>query len=256
MGRFENKVVVMSGTSSGIGRTTAKMFAAEGAKVVGIARRQNLQMELEAEIAEQGGIFVPYCGDVTKEADVNGVIETAIEKFGRIDILVNDAGDMDYAYLCADVPNETWEHCLAINMTAPMMMIRKALSYMLKQENGGNIVNVGSVASIRGTVSGVAYVASKHGLVGITQNVAYNYANQKIRCNQVCPGGVDTYMCSAEACEKSDPVGFAASSKTNSLMIRMSQPEEIAEAILFLASDASGVINGVILAADSGFTAC
>lgn len=254
MGKFDGKVVAITGTSAGVGRATAKKFAAEGAKVVGIARRAELQETLKAEITAAGGVFVPVVGDVTKESDVDRFIETAVNQFGKLDIVVNNAGTSDFIFMCHNTENKIWDDIIALNLTAPFTVSRKALSYMLPAGNG-NIVNIGSVASVRGMIGGAAYTASKHGLVGLTKSTAYAYAKKGIRCNMVMPGGVDTYLCSPEIFALNEPEGFEMSNSICATMIRMAQPEEISDLILFLASDDAGVINGAIIPADSGFTA-
>ncbi len=254
MSRFEDKVVLITGTSAGVGRAAAKKYAQEGATVLGIARRGNLQETLRQEIEEAGGVFVPVVGDVTVEADVDRFIETALEKYGRIDILVNNAGTSDLLYMTENTSNETWDSIMALNLTAPFMTMRKALPSMLKA-GAGSIVNVGSVASMRGMIGGVAYTASKHGLVGLTKSTAYYYARQGIRCNLVMPGGVDTYLCSAEIAAINEPEGFAMSNSVCSTMIRIAQPEEIADVIMYLSSDDASIVNGAVVSADAGFTA-
>lgn len=254
MGKFEGKVVIVTGTSAGIGRATAKKYAAEGAKVLGIARRGNLQETLRQEIEAAGGVFIPVVGDVTVETDVDRLVETAVEQFGKIDVLVNNAGTSDRLYMAHNTSNEIWDEIITLNLTAPFLTIRKALPYML-QKSAGNIVNIGSVASIRGLIGGAAYTASKHGLVGLTKSVAYCYARKGIRCNLVMPGGVDTYLCSAEIAAINEPDGFAMSNSVCSTMIRLAQPEEIADLILYLSSDDSTIVNGAIISADAGFTA-
>lgn len=254
MSRFENKVVLITGTSAGVGRAAAKKYAQEGATVLGIARRENLQETLRQEIEAAGGVFVPVVGDVTVEADVDRFIETALEKYGRIDILVNNAGTSDLLYMTENTSNETWDSIMALNLTAPFMTMRKALPSMLNA-GAGSIVNVGSVASMRGMIGGVAYTASKHGLVGLTKSTAYYYARQGIRCNLVMPGGVDTYLCSAEIAAINEPEGFAMSNSVCSTMIRIAQPEEIADVIMYLSSDDASIVNGAVVSADAGFTA-
>lgn len=256
MGKFDNQVVIITGTSSGIGRTTAKKFAAEGAKVVGVARRAELQKSLEEEIAAAGGEFTGIVGDITVEADIDKVVDTTIERYGRVDILVNNAGVTDGGRYCDVISDEKWEACIATNLTAPMKFIRRCLQYMLKQDNGGCIVNVDSAAGLRGGINGAGYVSSKHGLIGLTKNVAYYYAKKGIRCNAICPGGVDTILCDQEWLDaNSDPDGRAFSKHVCSMMVRRSTTEEQANVIMFLCSDEASVVNGAIIPTDSGFTA-
>ena len=255
MKRFEGKVVVVTGTSAGIGRATAKRFAKEGAKVVGIARRENLMKELTEEIQADGGIFVPVIGDLTKEENVELLFETAVREFGKIDVLVNNAGTSDLLIRCNKMDNEIWDDVIALNLTVPFKTSRKALSYMLNQTSGGSIVNVGSVASISCGIGGAAYTASKHGIMGLTRSVAYAFAKEGIRCNLVMPGGVDTYLCSPECAATFDKEGLAINTVASGPMIRLAQPEELASVILYAASDDASVLNGAIIAADAGFLA-
>lgn len=255
MGKFEGKVVAITGTSAGVGRSAAKLYAEQGAKVIGIARRAELQESLKKEIGATGGIFIPVVGDVTVEADVDRFIETAVNAYGRLDILVNNAGTSDRLYMGHNTSNEIWDEIIALNLTAPFKVCRKGLACMLNQPEGGNIVNIGSVASIRGMIGGAAYTASKHGLLGLTKSIAYNYAKKGIRCNLVMPGGVDTYLCSPEIFAINEQEGFAMSNTICAGMIRMAQPEEIANVILYLSSDDASILNGAAVAADAGFTA-
>ncbi len=256
MKQFEGQVAIITGTSSGIGRITAKKFAAEGAQVLGVARRAELQKSLEDEITAAGGEFTGIVGDIMKEEDIDRVVDTAIEKYGRVDILVNNAGVMDGGRYCGFIDDENWDACISTNLTAPMKFIRRCLPYMLKQENGGRIVNVDSVAGLRGAVNGAGYISSKHGLVGLTKNVAYYYAKKGIRCNAICPGGVDTILCDQEWLDAvSNPDGRAFSKNVCSMMVRRSAPEEQANVIMFLCSEESSVINGAIIPTDSGFSA-
>lgn len=254
MDRFEDMVVVVTGTSEGIGRETAKQYCAEGAKVVGIARRGELQEELRKEIEADGGVFVPVVGDVTIEEQAVSAVETAVEKFGRIDILVNNAGTTDFMYHAHNISNEIWDGVLALNMSAALYTMRKAIPYMLEQ-GGGIIVNVGSIASVHGACAGIAYVASKHGIMGMTKSVAYNYARKGIRCNMVMPGGVDTYLCSPEVHALNDPEGFELSNIACSPGIRLADPDEIATVILMASDPEATIMNGATIAADAGFLA-
>lgn len=254
MGKLEGKVAVITGASSGIGWEICKLFASEGAKVVGMARRGNLLEKLAAEIKEAGGAFAYYAGDVTLDKDIDAAIDKAVAEFGAIDILVNNAGTLDHQYPVGEMSNERWDFVIGLNLTAPMKAMRKAIPYMLEQENGGVIVNMSSVAALRGCIGGAAYTASKNGVIGLTKNTAYMYAEKKIRCNCICPGGVKTPMLDDSFTDAS-PLGTERSVKACGPMVRPAEPQEIADVALFLASDESRVLNGVCVAADSGFVA-
>ncbi len=250
---LKDKVVVLTGASSGIGRAAALQFVEEGAKVIGVARRENLLMEVKAEAEKMGGVFIPYCGDLTDDATIDGMIDTAIEKFGRIDILINNAGRADALYPVHLVDDKRWEYILNLMLTAPMKAMRKAIPYMMEQ-GGGNIVNVASVGAWR-VVAGAAYVAAKAGLLAITRNAAYMYADKNIRVNAVCPGGVDTACAYSYPDDPNNEFGLAFTTKVCGSMVRLAQPQETARAILLLASDEAPILNGIAVAADNGFMA-
>ena len=254
MKKLEGKTAIITGANSGIGRDTAIRFAEEGARVIGIARRADKLDEVKNEIEKNGGCFVSCPGDITDDATAKKAVETAVEQFGTVDILVNCAGILDEVRIVGEVTNEMWDKVIAINLTAPMKMIREALPVMQKQKKGV-IVNVGSTAGLNGCIGGAAYTSSKHGLVGLTKNVATTYVDDGIRCNAVCPHGVDTPMMDPKSMEGWSKAGMAATAKGSSRFIRLGQPDEMADIILFFASDDSRYINGVALAADAGLSA-
>lgn len=161
MGILEGKVAVVTGANSGVGRCTAMQLCREGASVVGIARREDALLKVKEEIEKDGGRFEAYAGDITLEENADAVIAYAVKTFGKIDILVNAAGMLDYQYPCGAMESERWDNVVALNLTAPMMTSRKAITHMLEQGNGGNIINVGSTATLNGCVGGAAYTATK-----------------------------------------------------------------------------------------------
>ena len=188
--------------------------------------------------------------DVTKQSDVNRMIDAAVEKYGKIDIICNVAGVMDRLLPVADVTDEIWQRLLAVNLTAPFMIIRRALPLMLKN-GGGSIVNVASVGGLLGARGGAAYVASKHGVIGLTKNIACTYGTQGIRCVAVCPGPVETAIGLGG---QPSEIGMAAFGKIASAMPRIAKPAEIANAILFAASNAASFVNGAALVVDGGWS--
>lgn len=255
MGRLEGKIAVVTGASSGMGQAITRLYAAEGAKVVAAARRKDRIEALAAEAAKSGGIVEPYAADMFKTEDVEGMVDFAVEKFGRIDILVNCAGILDGFTTLANMKQETWENVLRVNLTAPMEASSRALGYMLKQESGGVIVNVASIGGLRGAGGGAAYVTSKHGLVGLTKNVAFTYADQKIRCNAICPGGVETEIAANLDPAKIDMLGMGKTQLINTTNPRNGKAYEVAAVALFLASDEAGFVNGVAMPVDAGWCA-
>ena len=159
--RFENKVVVVTGASSGMGRTIAQDFAKEGATVIAVARRAERLEELKLACANEKGQIIPFPGDVSKQETNEAMIEKAIEVGGRLDILINNAGIMDDFKPISELDNPLWDKIISLNLTGPMFAMRKAIQIMLEQESGGNIVNVASIGGTNGCRAGAAYTASK-----------------------------------------------------------------------------------------------
>ena len=251
--RLKDKVAVVTGASSGIGRATSLLFAKEGASVVAVARRKERLYELAEQAEKQGGgPIVAFPGDITNKEDVENMLALAVERFGRLDVLVNNAGVMDEMTPVGEVEDELWNRVITINLTGPFYACREAVKLMVDQE-AGNIINVASVGGIGGSRAGTSYTASKFGLVGMTKNIAYQYALKGIRCNAICPGGVDTEI--GVGIANPSPFGIErvmAGAQNNP---RSGTAEEIANIALFLASEESSFVNGAILVADAGWTA-
>ncbi|HIZ23480.1 MAG TPA: SDR family oxidoreductase [Candidatus Blautia faecigallinarum] len=249
--RLENKVIVVTGASAGMGKAIVERFAQEGAKIVAVARRMDRLTELAESLKDAPGEVVPYAGDVSKREDDEGMIEYAVEKFGRLDVLINNAGIMDDNTAVGDVSDEMLDRQIRVNALGPIYAMRKAVEVFLKQGDGGNIINTCSVGAIHHT-AGIAYCASKAAIAAATKNTAFMYMEQGIRCNGIAPGGVVTDI--PLVMPKADEFGF---SRTSSLLVHspeLGMPEDIANAALFLASDESSFINGVILTCDGGWT--
>ncbi|WP_313755736.1 SDR family NAD(P)-dependent oxidoreductase [Tissierella sp.] len=249
--RLDEKIVLVTGASSGIGKEIALLFAKEGARVVAVARRINKLEELVNSTIGYNGIIIPFEGDVSKQEDIDKLVDYIIKNFGRIDVLVNNAGNLDNFTPVHDLSDELWENILDINLTAPMKLARKIIPFMIQAESG-NIVNVASIGGLNGARGGAAYTASKFGLVGLSKNIGFMYANKGIRCNVICPGGVDTEITSNQ---KPNTFGVERIMSGTGNNIRSGSPEEIANIALFLASDESSLINGATIVADAGWTA-
>lgn len=252
--RLEGKVVVITGAGSGMGRAMANLFAAEGAKVVAAEWNQTTLDEVVAEVVETGGTIVGVQGNVAIQEDCEKIIDTAVEQFGRLDVLCNNAGVMDLNAGAAELDNATWERVLGINLNGPMYLTRKAIPAM-KANNGGSIINTASVAGVGGGAAGAAYTVSKHGVVGLTRNTAYRYAQEGIRCNAIVAGAVETNITQSVDLTKMDPAGSARYQTWYAAIPGMLKAIDIANLALFLASDESKLINGAIIAADAGWTA-
>lgn len=253
--RFEGKSVVVTGASSGMGRQIAYDFAKEGATVVAVARRQERLAELAAQVEADGlpGKILPFVGDVSSREANDAMIDFAVEQTGKLDVLVNNAGIMDGFEPIGDISDERWEKVFAVNVNGPMYAMRKAVQVMLGQESRGNIVNVASIGGTNGARAGAAYTASKHALVGMTENTGYMYAHEGIRCNAICPGGVKTEIAGSMMADAGiNQFGMGRSMAGLDGEIRQAEPEELAAAVLFAASDEASFMTGACVKVDGG----
>jgi NAD(P)-dependent dehydrogenase (short-subunit alcohol dehydrogenase family) len=252
--RLERKVIVITGGGGGMGLAIATLFASEGARLMlGEWNEQSLGVAL-AEIRAGGGTISGVCGNVAVQADAEALIEAAVSQYGRLDVLVNNAGVIDSNQGVGELTDAIWERVIGINLHGPMYTSRKAVQHMLRQ-GGGNIINIVSTAGLGGASAGAAYTVSKHGLVGLTRNTAWMYTNKNIRCNAICPAGVATGMAAGIDLGKVDPLGAERNGIYYATMPRILQPQEIARVALYLASDDSACISGDIISADYGWRA-
>ncbi len=249
--RLQGKVAIVTGCGSGIGEATAKLFASEGAKVVGVDINQESIEKIVGIIREAGGTALGVKADVSKIEDVEAVIDKAVQEYGGVDVLFNNAGIMDNFSTVADLSQELWAKVLAVNLTGPFLLSRAALQVMLKQKRGV-IINNASVGGLFGVRGGAAYTVSKHGLIGLTKNMGAVYGDQGIRSVAIAPGGVNTNI--ALTIDNPDKLGAAKLAKGVGAA-PMANPEEIANVALFLASDEASFVNGTVIVADGGWTA-
>jgi NAD(P)-dependent dehydrogenase (short-subunit alcohol dehydrogenase family) len=257
--RLEGKVAIISGASSGIGRATAEAFGREGAKVVVTARREEKLRETVGAIEAVGGEALVVAADLEDTATADRVVKEAIDAFGRVDILVSNAGvgwqyGLDNPGTMAGIHEaslENWRDIIGgVDLEGYFLMIHAVLPKMLGQ-GSGSIVNVASMAGITGLYDAHAYTAAKGALVNLTRSMAISYVKQGVRTNCVCPGFVDTPMIAPVIGVFDDEATAAALSP----MARPARPEEIAAPILFLASDEASYCNGSVLVVDGGCTA-
>ena len=252
--RLEGKVAIITGAASGMGLAMAKRFAAEGASVVAADWNAERLESAVASIRATGGKIVGSQGNIADQATAEGLIDLAVNTFGRLDILCNNAGVMDYMQGVGELSDDIWRKVMGINLDGPMFATRKAVRYMLAH-GGGSIVNTASTAGLHGGAAGVAYTAAKHALVGITRNTAWMYAKRGIRCNAICPGATKTNIAETMPQERLDPTGGQRAQEFAALVPAYLEPEDIAAVALFLASDESRHINGAIIPADGGWDA-
>jgi NAD(P)-dependent dehydrogenase (short-subunit alcohol dehydrogenase family) len=250
--KIKDKVALVTGAGSGMGKAIAILFANEGASVVvSDINSENLNKVVD-DIKANGGKAVAVVGNVTKEQDIQNMIDTAVKTFGTLDILVNNAGIMDNFVPAAEVTDDLWEKVFSINVTGPMRAIRKALPIFIAKKYG-IIINIASAGGLLGSRAGAAYTASKHAVVGLTKNVGFQYAKLGIRCNAIAPGAVNTNI--GKTIFDPSKFGMERAMAGISLNPRIGEPEEIAKVALFLASDDSSFINGTVVTADAGWTA-
>ena len=248
---FAGKVVLVTGAGSGIGRAGALAFAREGAKVVVAEYDPDSGKETAALIQRDKGEAVSICTDVSKEDEVKTLTEKTISTYGRLDYAFNNAGIEGKIAPTAECPAENWDHVLAVNLKGIWLCMKYELLQMLRQKKGA-IVNCSSVAGLVGFKGLPAYVASKHGIIGLTRTAALEYAKENIRINAVCPGVIQTPMvervtggnAAVQAqFEAGEPIG------------RLGQPEEVAAAVLWLCSEAASFVTGHAMVIDGGWVA-
>ncbi|MCQ1531573.1 SDR family NAD(P)-dependent oxidoreductase [Lutispora thermophila] len=252
--KLAGKIAVVTGASAGMGRDIAHLFAKEGATVYAVARRVERLEELAASSKDFAGKIIPYGADLTKKEDAEKIIDFAYSDSSRLDILVNNAGIMDDFSPVGDVKDEMLEKVFNLNVFAPFYSSRKAVEIFLKQ-GSGNIINVASIGGLYGARAGAAYTASKHAVVGLTKNTGYMYAKKNIRCNAICPGGVETEIATGDFMKNANQEGIGVIMANIGGNPRNGKSMEIATIALFLASDDSSFVNGQCITADSGWTA-
>jgi NAD(P)-dependent dehydrogenase (short-subunit alcohol dehydrogenase family) len=250
---MNDRVALITGASSGIGRASAEAFAAEGASVVLAARRQDELASLVTEIEGRGGKATAIRTDVSRTKDVERMVAHAIEEFGRLDYAVNNAGIEGRLAGITDLAEDDWDRVLDINLKGVFLCMKYEARAMLDCGRGGAMVNVGSVNSFLGFPTGAAYVASKHGLIGLTTSASAELAPQGIRVNLLCPGFIDTPMHHRARDILGDDI-YDKALLPNVHLRRAGRPDEIARSIVFLCSDDASYITGTTLTPDGGFS--
>lgn len=258
MARLEGKVAVITGAGSGMGRAMANLFAKEGAKVVAAEWNPATLDEVVAEVKAAGGEIVGVQGDVSKVEDAEKIIKSAVDSFGKLDVLCNNAGIMDNMAAPADVDDATLARVMGVNAYGPLYLTRAAVPIMLAQGKGA-IVNTCSLAGIGGGAAGTVYTMSKHAAIGLTKSTAWMYAKLGIRCNGMAVGGVNTGIMENTAGKVApmdvEKIGATRAGEWASMAPAFGEPIDIANLALFLASDDSKFINGAIVNIDAGWSA-
>jgi NAD(P)-dependent dehydrogenase (short-subunit alcohol dehydrogenase family) len=252
MGRLDGKVALVTGGSAGIGLAAALAFAREGAKVM-IGSRDRIRGEAAVNRVRESGADAEFqATDVGVPADIEGLTSACVERFGRIDCAFNNAAAGGSGELAADIPEEEFEQVLAVNLRGVWHCMKHEIRQMLRQ-GGGAIVNMSSVDGLTGSPNGAAYSASKHGVDGLTKSAAVEYGEARIRINAVCGGGFATEML---ARGYGHDLEWVERYRRPAIPLRrLGRPEECAEAVVWLCSDAASYITGVCLPVDGGLLA-
>jgi len=249
MNEMQDKVALITGASSGIGKATAIKFASEGAKVALVARRGDVLDEVIQVIQASGGAAQAIVADVTKEADIERAVRETVEAFGGIDVLVNAAGIIGTGNI-ETTKLQDWDYMMNVNARAPFYLMQCAMPHLIERK--GNVVNVSSVTGIRAFPGVLAYCASKAAVDQLTHCAALEVASKGVRVNAVDPGVTVTYLHRTSGMDEQAYAQFLEHSKTTHPLGRVGQPEEVAELIFFLASPKAGWITGVSCPIDGG----
>ncbi|MFO7271566.1 SDR family oxidoreductase [Sphaerobacter thermophilus] len=253
-GRLAGKVAIITGAGSGIGRAMALLFAREGATVVAAGRTPASIEETVAMIrAETGREALAVAADVAIPADVERMVRETVARFGRIDILCNNAGIGSSKDVVAVEPDE-WDRVFAVNVRGVYLGCKYALPHMLAQ-GGGSIINTASVLALVGAPERAAYCASKGAVVALTRQIAVEYADRGIRCNCLCPTTVDTPWVDRLLADAPDPVARRRALEERQPMGRLATAEDVAAAALYLASDDAAFVTGTAMVIDGGLSA-
>ena len=246
MARLKDKTAVITGSGKGLGEAMALLFSREGAKIVVFDIDEGAGRETVEQIRGQGGEAIFVHGDVSNPDDAVRVIDATVNAYGRVDVLVNNAG-IHVDRTVADTTEEEWDRILGVNLKGVFLCSKAAIPQMRRQ-GGGNIISISSISGLIGQLNQAAYNASKHGIIGLVRCMAYDHALENIRANAICPGVMNTPLVA------SVPEEHIAPYRKTSLLERFAEPSEVANAALFLASDESSYVTGSAMVVDGGYT--
>lgn len=249
---LDGKVAIVTGAAMGMGLATAKLFAEAKAKVVVADFNEEKGQAAVSEIEANGGTAYFIKVDISKSDQVQNMVAKTVEKYGRLDVAVNNAALTPDNAPAAEFDEDYWNKLIAVDLTGTALCMKYELQQMIKQGQGGSIVNISSVSGFRPQPNNIAYVAAKHGVVGMTKVAALENGDKNIRVNSVAPGAIDTPMLRGALKETGQTEEEFAPQL--SLLGRFGQPEEIAQASLWLASDQSSYVTGTVIHADAGYT--
>ena len=252
--KLKGKVAIVTGASSGIGYEIAFHFAGGGAKVVAVARREERLEEMEENAKELPGEIYGLEADLSHSDEIEDIFDQTLEKYGRVDILVNNAALMDDFSSVENITDDMWNKVMNVDLRAPMVTMRRVIG-IFKENGGGNIINIASVAGLNGGRGGATYTAAKHALIGLTKNTALQYADDNIRCNAICPGVIETEVNEGEFLKNENQDDSSTIMDWMGPDPASGRPEDIAQVAVFLASSESSFITGQALVVDGGWTA-
>ena len=249
---LHNKTAIITGAAAGIGAASAALFAREGAKVVAVDIDRELLDRVSAQIRAGGGECLPVVADVSQRDDVENALRTTTQKFGRVDILFNNAGIVPTGKLEA-TSEEQWDQAMAINVKG-MYLFCHAVIPLMKAQGGGVILNTASATALRAVTDRACYTATKAAVVGLTKSIALDYVHDNIRVNCLCPGTIETPSLSQRLAAFPDPAEARQQFIARQPMRRFGTAEEVAQAALYLVSPSSDFVTGVAFAIDGGLS--
>ncbi|MDR2009469.1 MAG: glucose 1-dehydrogenase [Bacteroidales bacterium] len=248
---LKGRVAIVTGAGSGMGEAIAKLYAEKHIKVVVADMNNDSINRVVADIEKNSSCVLGVKTDVSKQEDLKNLVDKTLEKFGTIDILINNAGIMDNFISVDDLDLNIWNKVMDINLKAPVLLSQLCINYWLKEKKPGVIINTASVGGMFGARGGVSYVCSKHGIIGLTKNIASVYRENNIRCVAVAPGGVNTNI--GKTLTHPDQKGMYALSQYVAAG-PTGESIDVANVTVFLASDEAKFVNGTVVTVDGGWT--